>query len=101
MQLNCSVTYKLFKNSLTPEKYCTNHTSRAKHSVFAQFRCGILPLNIEVGQFRGLNVADRICIFCNGNAVESESHFLLKCPFYANIRNSLSLKSGLDLIDNS
>ena len=64
----------------------------------------MVPLLIHVHicmRFRGLSVAESICIFCNDNAVESESHFLLKCPFYANIRNSLSLKSGLDLNDNS
>ena len=79
------------------EKYCINYTSRAKRSVFAQFRCGILPLNIEVGRFRGLSVNERICIFCNQNAVETEAHFLLKCPFYDVIRNSLALQTGLDL----
>ena len=35
-------TYKLFKTKLIPEKYCTSYTSRAKGSVFAQLRCGIL-----------------------------------------------------------
>ncbi len=92
-------TYKLFKTSLVV--YCTLHTSRAKRSVFAQFRCGILPLNIEVGRFRGLSVAERKCIFCDQNEVETESHFLLKCPFYSTIRNSLSNQTGVNLNNNS
>ncbi len=94
-------TYKLFKSSLTPEKYCVYHTSRAKRSVFAQFRCGILPLNIEVGRFRGLKESERLCIFCDQNAIESEIHFLLECPFYSNIRNSLLIRANVQLTDNS
>ncbi len=94
-------TYKLFKTTLAPEKYCTLHTNRAKRSVFAQFRCGILPLNIEVGRFRGLSVAERKCIFCDQNEVETEAHFLIKCPFYNTIRNSLSIQTGVNLNDNS
>ena len=90
-------TYKLFKNNLIPEKYCTTYTSRAKRSVFAQFRCGVLPLNIEVGRFRGLPETDRLCIFCNNNSIESEIHFLLECPFYSTIRTSLLNVTSIDL----
>ena len=89
-------TYKLFKTNLHPEKYCTSYTSRAKRSVFAQFRCGVLPLNIEVGRFRGLAETDRLCIFCNNNSIESEVHFLLECPFYSTIRTSLLNDTGID-----
>ncbi len=94
-------TYKLFKTDLTPENYCIYHTSRAKRSVFAQFRCGILPLNIEVGRFRGLKESDRVCIFCDQNAIESEIHFLLECPFYTDVRNSLLNRTDINLNDNA
>ncbi len=43
--------------------------------------CGILPLQLEVGRFRGQAVQQRICQLCK-NDVETEIHFLLECPLY-------------------
>ena len=34
-------------------------------------------------------INDRLCIFCNWECIEDETHFLLSCPNYSNIRNSL------------
>ncbi len=55
--------------------------SRYHRSTFAKFRCGILPLNIEVGRYRGVKVEDRICPMCKAG-IESEIHFLLECNVY-------------------
>ncbi len=69
-------TYKLFKHKLEPEIYLTKNISRSKRSVFAQYRCGILPLNIEVGRFRGQPENERLCTLCPLQSTESELHFL-------------------------
>ena len=74
-------TYQLYKKDLKPEWYVENFVGRFQRSIFARFRCGVLPLQIEVGRFRGQSVEQRICQLCK-NAVESEIHFLLECPVY-------------------
>ncbi len=74
-------TYVKFKTNLVPEDYVLRLMSRYHRSTFAKFRCGILPLNIEVGRYRGVKVEDRICPICK-NGVESEIHFLLECKVY-------------------
>ena len=72
-------TYMLFKSDLATEPYVDCCMSRFKRSIFAKFRCGILPLQLELGRFRGQAVNQRICQLCK-NDVESEIHFLFECP---------------------
>ncbi len=74
-------TYRLFKTELKPEWYVENFVGRFQRSVFARLRCGVLPLQIEVGRFRGQSVEQRICQLCK-NAVETEIHFLFECPVF-------------------
>ncbi len=74
-------TYRLFKTDLAVEPYVDCCMSRFKRSIFAKFRCGILPLQLEVGRFRGQTVQQRICQLCK-NDVETEIHFLFECPLY-------------------
>ena len=74
-------TYQKFKTKLVPEDYVLRLMSRYHRSTFAKFRCGILPLNLEVGRYRGIKVEDRICPLCK-NGVETEIHFLLECSQY-------------------
>ncbi len=74
-------TYRLFKTVLTPEPYVDCCMSRFKRSIFAKYRCGILPLQIEVGRFRGQSVQQCVCPLCK-NDVESEIHFLFECNSY-------------------
>ena len=74
-------TYKLFKKQLFPEDYVLQLMSRYQRSTFAKFRCGILPLNLEVGRYRGIKAENRICSLCK-NGVETETHFLFECNAY-------------------
>ena len=60
--------------------------------MFAQFRSGILPLHIETGRFRGLDLSDRICPICESE-VEDEVHFLCKCPKYNDYRQIMFRKA--------
>ncbi len=74
-------TYKTFKSKLIPEDYVLRLMSRFHRSTFAKFRCGILPLNLEVGRYRGISIENRICPLCK-NGVETEIHFLFECNAY-------------------
>ncbi len=68
-------TYRLFKQELIAEEYVNCLMTRFQRSTFAKFRCGILPLQIEVGRFRGQNERDRICPICR-TAVESDTFYV-------------------------
>ena len=64
--------------------------SRRRRSLFAQIRCGVLGLEIELGRFRGKNVNERICSFCQTEAIiEDEYHFIMHCQKYELERQTL------------
>ena len=60
--------------------------TRDERPVMAQFRCTVLPLRVETGRLVGEQVNDRICKLCNQGCVEDETHFLLNCQCYKNLR---------------
>ncbi len=74
-------TYKIFKSKLVPEDYVLRLMSRFQRSTFAKFRCGVLPLNLEVGRYRGIKIENRICPLCK-HGVETETQFLFECDMY-------------------
>ncbi len=47
--------------------------------MLVQFRMVILPLAIETGRFKGINVCVRYCKFCPNLKVEDELHMLCEC----------------------
>jgi len=59
----------------------------------SKFRCGLAyfrscaHLVIEEGWYIGLIPEHRTCPYCEF-CVEDECHFMLECPFYANIRQN-------------
>ena len=63
--------------------------SKNERSALAQLRCGILPLRIETGRYINEPLHDRICRHCNSNEIENETHFLLFCTLYSELRNEL------------
>lgn len=63
--------------------------SKSQRSILAQFRCGILPIRIETGRYKGEPLDERICNFCVLNEIEDESHFLLNCTIYSDFRREL------------
>ena len=80
--------YNLYKSEKCIEDYVTLNISKYHRSLFAQFRCGILPIQIEVGRYRNIDLCDRICPICN-DSVEDEIHLLCQCPAYNGYRNTL------------
>ena len=54
--------------------------TRYQRSLVAQLLCGILPLELEIGRFLGLDKKFRYCRVCKTGAVENEAHFLFRCP---------------------
>ena len=68
------------------ENYIKYNLSSSERSAMAQFRFGILPLNIETGRFRNQALEERLCTLCEFNEIEDESHFLFKCSLYDELR---------------
>ncbi len=91
-------TYCLFKSSYITESYVECILSRSHRSSFAKFRCGVAPLAIEIGRYTNTPLNERICRQSNSGSVESESHVLINCTLYYDIRVSLftSLSSQIN-----
>ena len=81
-------TYITFKTELCKEEYVNIVTNRQHRSALAQFRSGVLPLKIETGRFQNIPLEYRLCVLCNQDVIESESHFLLYCSKYSELRQS-------------
>ncbi len=82
-------TYKLFKNEFVTESYVKNVLSRTSRSALAKFRCGVAPINIEIGRYTGTPEEQRICPTCN-ICVEDEFHVLMQCCFIMSLERSYS-----------
>ena len=64
---------------------------RQHRSALAKFRCGVAPLNLEIGRYNRIPENERVCSNCI-NTIENEMHVLLHCPRYTNIRHILFLE---------
>ena len=87
--------YNMFKGDMYQEDYLKLNISKYQRSIFAQFRAGILPLQVEIGRYRNIPLEERLCTLCDACEVEDEFHFLLKCSRYEDLRKSLFEKALL------
>lgn len=81
-------TYVLFKSKFGAEDYVSMHLTKYQRSLFAQLRCGVLPLQVEVGRFSNTPLEMRICKLC-GLACEDEVHFVCDCSVYNEERQDM------------
>ena len=51
-----------------------------------KLRISCHKLRIETGRYDNIPRNERICNFCNCNKIEDETHFLLDCPAYSQVR---------------
>ena len=82
-------TYITYKQEYFIEPYVIIVNNRGHRSALAQFRSGILPLSVETGRFTNIPLEYRLCIFCDSNHLEDETHFLFNCSFYTSLRIEL------------
>ena len=68
-----------------------NILPRQWRSYISKFRLSSRSLRIETGRHGQNRIAkkQRFCLAYNMNEVEDEYHFLLVCPFYADVRKIL------------
>ena len=83
-------TYRVFKTEFKTEEYVKLNMYKNERSIMCQFRSGVLPLRIETGRFISDALKQRLCRFCNTDAVEDEKHLLFECALYNNLRTTYS-----------
>lgn len=81
--------YVQFKVCFSTEPYVNCNMKRRQRSLCAQLRAGVLPLEVEVGRYKGVPEEDRLCAVCDLSLVEDEFHFMFYCPLYNDLRNVL------------
>ena len=79
-------TYCLFKQDTSCESYLNKITLNKYKFALSRFRLSSRNLALETGRYYNIPKENRICTFCNMNKIESEYHFLLVCPLYAELR---------------
>ena len=99
-------TYVTFKKKFEPEHYLKQTLEKLKRSLLAQFRLGFLPIAIEtgrykltkdkVGNWRRQAPEEIICPICNLNTIENETHFLIDCVQYKDIRDEMFRKVNIN-----
>lgn len=75
-------TYIQTEHGFVTECSVKANLTRTQTSLITQMRIGILPLALEVSRFKNIPQEQRLTGLCDLGEVESESHFLLQCPFY-------------------
>ena len=81
--------YNLYKGDLAVEDYVTANFSKQQRSIMAQFRAGVLPLEIEVGRYQNVPLGERTCKICLSGVVEDEVHFPCVYTHYNQERSHL------------
>ena len=96
-------TYCIFKTTFGVEPYLHGLIDSKLIKVLSGFRMSCHPLAIEKGRHQKpkIPVEDRVCVYCDKNAIEDEQHFLMECTCYHTIRETLFAKrSSLNLENN-
>ena len=91
-------TYITFKNEYGTAPYVFKYLPPHLRSILAQFRAGILPIEVELGRFRGISRENRICQLCSSGKIEDEIHLLFHCDYFQTMRTVLlSVLNTFDL----
>ena len=81
--------YSTLKLEIGPEKYLCSPNIKCRQAL-TRFRLCSHSLNVEKGRHRQIPREDRICPLCK-NGVEDETHFLITCPSYNDLRSKYIL----------
>jgi hypothetical protein len=81
-------TYVTLKKKLERETYLEIR-NRWGVVEMTKIRGGTNRLRIEKGRYQQLPREERICVFCHTREIEDETHFMLKCPLYTDLREEM------------
>jgi len=97
-------TYRTIKQTLTFEQYLNSKDRQARQTM-TRLRGGTNELRIETGRYpitnrdRRLEVEERRCLICMSGEIEDESHFVVDCAFYDDLREKFKnvlMKEGIE-----
>jgi len=71
------------------ESYLSMEIPKYHRSLLVHLRTGILPLRIETSIFLGESEHIRLCNFCDLHTIENETHFVLQCTKYNDLRQQI------------
>ena len=91
------ILYDQIKHVFEKEKYLDDIDSFQMRKSITNFRCSDHKLKIEIGRHKKIPREERISESCRSE-VETESHFLSKCPTCNNLREQIF---GKELIDQN
>ena len=82
---------RTYKTQIETEHYVKLNMSRDQRRILAKFKSCNLPLEIENGRYTRPKppINERIYKLCDAHVVEDETHFLISCDFYDDIRYEL------------
>ena len=86
--------YLLIKNDLVLENYLTLLPNKLCKNIM-KFRTLNHKLPIEIGKYDGTPRNERKCLKCNLDDIGDEYHYLFKCTFFENIRQTYIPKKYL------
>ena len=81
--------YAVYKTTFRLECYLTRTKSQKYRVALSKLRLCANDLRINKGIRNHWGLQDRICELCNQGQVEDEHHFLMKCTFYADLRENI------------
>ena len=84
-------TYRTYKNNFSTETYVKSNMRRDHRRILARFRSCNLPLAVETGRYTKPKtpIDERLCKYCDESSIEDETHFLIECELYSDIRYDL------------
>jgi len=83
------ILYKELKPIFERSAYLDIVENKKHRNIIAKLRLSSHKLLIETGRHQNIVRDQRKCVLCNLNDIEDEYHFVIKCPYYADIRNTL------------
>ena len=86
--LNKLRVYKLFKHEYGTDSCVDKVYQTGQRSAMARFRCGIAPINIELGRYMNVPADQKFCHF-RDNCIEDEVHTIVRCSMYTKVRTEL------------
>ena len=66
-----------------------NMGNALNRKTITQMRLSAHKLEIEMGRYKNIDKRERMCQYCRAGEVESEYHFITKCPNYKEEREIL------------
>ena len=83
--------YTIFKTDVSKSEYLEHITNPKHRKAVAKLRSGNHNLRIESGRHCTPKIPEhlRICHYCHSNEIENETHFLLYCNRYKDIRQTV------------